>query len=447
MNSVPKQVSQALEALWAAGFAAYPVGGCVRDGLLGKTPLDWDICTSARPEETAALFAPFRVVETGIKHGTVTVLIDGRAMEITTFRTEQGYADGRHPDEVAFVRRLDDDLARRDFTVNAMVYDRDGSVIDLFGGQADLAAGLIRCVGEPSRRFGEDALRILRALRFAAKLDFQVEPKTADAVHRQRELLLKISPERIFAELRGLLCGVAAGRVLREFSDVIFTVLPELAPEYNFRQHSPYHIHDVWTHTTMAVNAVPPEAALRLAMLFHDAGKPETYFLDDQGVGHFYGHADVSAAIADSALRRLRCDNATRQEVVFLIRHHDAPPPQTEKSARRLLIKLGEDACRKLISCWRADSSDRADDVRERNLAAFSQTERLMEDILARESCFSLRDLALSGKDLLALGMTPGPDVGRTLEALFREVTEKGVSNDRETLLPLAEKFIAGGIN
>ena len=447
MDIAPKQVNQALEALWAAGFAAYPVGGCVRDGLLGKTPLDWDICTSARPEETAALFAPFRVIETGMKHGTVTVLIDGRAMEITTFRTEQGYSDSRHPDEVAFVRRLDDDLARRDFTVNAMVYDRDGSVIDRFGGQADLAAGLIRCVGEPARRFGEDALRILRALRFAATLDFQVEPETASAAHRQRELLLKISPERIFSELTGLLCGVAAGRILREFSDIIFTVVPELAPEYNFRQHSPYHIHDVWTHTTMAVNTTPPENALRLAMLFHDAGKPETFFLDDKGVGHFYGHADAGAAIADRALRRLRCDNATRQEVVFLIRHHDAPPPQTEKSARRLLIKLGDSACRKLISCWRADSGDRADDVRERNLAAFSQTERLIEDLLARESCFSLRDLAVSGKDLLALGMTSGPDVGRVLEALFCEVTEKGVSNDRETLLPLAEKFISGGIN
>lgn len=447
MDIAPKQVNRALEALWAAGFAAYPVGGCVRDGLLGEVPQDWDICTAARPEETAAVFAGFRVIETGIKHGTVTVVIDGSPLEITTFRTDGGYADSRHPDQVSFVQRLEDDLARRDFTVNAMAYDRDGSVIDLFGGQADLAEGLIRCVGDPDRRFGEDALRILRALRFAAKLDFQVEQETADAARRQRDLLLKISPERIFFELKGLLCGAAAGRVLREFSDVIFTVLPELAPEYNFRQHSPYHIHDVWTHTTMAVNAVPRSAALRLAMLFHDAGKPETYFLDDKGVGHFYGHADASAAIADSTLRRLRCDNAARQEVICLIQHHDVPPPQTEKGARRLLIKLGEDICRKLISCWQADADDRAEDVRERNLAAFAQTERLLDDILARESCFSLRDLAVSGKDLLALGMKPGPYVGEALNALFRLVTEEGVSNDRAVLLPLAEELAAGGKN
>lgn len=441
MIQVPAEVKKALAALRAAGYEAYPVGGCVRDGLLGLTPQDWDICTGARPEETEAVFAGCRVAETGRAHGTVTVLMDGRALEITTFRRERGYGDRRHPDEVVFVGSLAEDLARRDFTVNAMALAPDGGVIDPFGGRADLAAGLIRCVGEPSERFGEDALRILRAMRFASRLGFAVEENTSAAVHENRALLENISRERIFSELKGLLTGPGAGDILRRFSDVIFFLIPELAAEENFRQYSPYHIHDLWTHTTMAVDGAPPTAVMRLTMLLHDVGKPETFSRDEKGVGHFYGHARAGAERADEILRRLRCDNALRRETVLLIEHHDAPPPQTVRGTRRLLNRLGEETFRRLIACWRADASDRAEAVRERNLAAFAETERLLNGIMEREDCFSLKDLAINGNDLLTLGMAPGPAVGQTLAALFRLVTEEEIPNDRETLLEQAKRL------
>ena len=244
-----------LTALRRAGCQAYPVGGCVRDSLLGREPADWDLATSALPEQTEAALAGYRLVETGLKHGTVTALTDGGPVEITTFRTDGAYHDGRHPDRVAFVPSLEEDLARRDFTVNAMALAPDGTVIDLYGGREDLAAGLIRCVGEPSRRFGEDALRILRALRFASKLDFAIEPETARRALADRALLDRVSRERVMAELSGILTGPGAGRVLRQYGPVIFQVIPELAPQAGFDQKNPNHIHDIWTHTTMAVDA------------------------------------------------------------------------------------------------------------------------------------------------------------------------------------------------
>lgn len=441
MNAVPAYVDTVLAALRTAGFEAYPVGGCVRDGLLGRQPGDWDVCTSAPPARTAEVFADCRVIETGMKHGTVTVLSDGRPVEITTFRTESGYGDGRHPDDVTFVRSLREDLARRDFTVNAMALDADGSVIDPFGGRADLRAGLIRCVGDPAERFSEDALRILRALRFASRLGFSVEPGTAAAVHAQRGRLSHISRGRVLSELRGLLVGAGAGAVLREFADVIFECIPELRAEYGFRQQNPNHIHDIWTHTTMAVDAIAPDAVLRMTMLLHDVGKPACFFTDEAGVGHFYGHAGAGARTADDILRRLRCDNASREEIVRLIEYHDIEPPQTKKGVRRLLTRLGEPFFRRLILCWRADSDDRAEHIKARNLGVIGETERLLDELAAAESCFSLADLAVRGGDLLAAGMRPGPEIGRILKELFRLVTEEGVPNERDTLLALAERM------
>ncbi len=440
MIAIPAHVREVLERLWEAGFEAYPVGGCVRDVLLGKTPQDWDICTAARPEQTRAVFADRRVIETGMKHGTVTVITDGRPVEITTFRVEADYGDRRHPDSVAFVQSLREDLARRDFTVNAMAFDADGGVIDPFGGQEDLARGVIRCVGEPEERFREDALRILRGLRFAARLDFRIEERTAEALRDNRALLNDISRERFFSELKGLLCGTGAGEVLRAFPEVIFTVIPELAAEYGFEQNSPHHIHDIWTHTTMAVDAIAPEPALRLTMLLHDVGKPEKYFTDENDVGHFYGHAEAGAVKADAILRRLRCDNDTREAVTLRIRYHDIEPPQTKKGVRRLVVKLGEPTVRDLIACWKADSADRAAPVRKRNLAFIGVTEGLLDELMAQESCFSLRDLAVDGSDMLELGMEPGPALGDTLRELFRMVTEEGVPNEKETLLRYVKK-------
>ena len=411
----------------------------MRDSLLGREPADWDLATSALPEQTEAALAGYRLVETGLKHGTVTALTDGGPVEITTFRTDGAYHDGRHPDRVAFVPSLEEDLARRDFTVNAMALAPDGTVIDLYGGQADLAAGLIRCVGEPSRRFGEDALRILRALRFASKLDFAIEPETARRALADRALLDRVSRERVMAELSGILTGPGAGRVLRQYGPVIFQVIPELAPQAGFDQKNPNHIHDIWTHTTMAVDAVEADPVLRLTMLLHDVGKPPCFFTDEKGVGHFYGHARIGAQMADDILLRLRCSGEMRRQVVTFITWHDIEPPGTKKAMARLAAKLGEDTVRRLIQCWRADSADRAPAVRERNLAVIAWSEQALEQALAgEERCFSLRDLAVDGRDIMALGVPEGPAVGRVLKALFGRVLDGEVANRREELLAAA---------
>lgn len=439
----PKHIHTVLDLLGGAGYEACPVGGCVRDTLLGKTPADWDVCTNARPEETAAVFSGFHCIDTGAKHGTITVVIDRRPVEITTYRTEQGYADNRHPDAVSFVSSLEEDLSRRDFSINAMAFRPDGTVVDLFGGQDDLQAGLIRAVGDPESRFREDALRILRGLRFASRLNFTIAPETARAMETCRELLHNIAPERIFTELKGILTGPGAGRMLLAFPRIFFTVLPELRPMEGFGQKSPYHIHDVWTHTAAAVEAAPAEPALRLAMLLHDSGKPETFSVDERGIGHFYGHAKAGMALADKILRRLRCDNATRELVLRLIEYHDMRPPQEKKTARRLLIKLGEDDARRLIACWKADSADRAGDVQEEHRVYIAATEALLEEILREESCFSLKDLAVNGGDILALGVEKGPEVGRILEKLFRLVTEEDYPNERTALLQECKKQIS----
>ena len=411
----------------------------MRDSLLGREPADWDLATSALPEQTEAALAGYRLVETGLKHGTVTALTDGGPVEITTFRTDGAYHDGRHPDRVAFVPSLEEDLARRDFTVNAMALAPDGTVIDLYGGREDLAAGLIRCVGEPSRRFGEDALRILRALRFASKLDFAIEPETARRALADRALLDRVSRERVMAELSGILTGPGAGRVLRQYGPVIFQVIPELAPQAGFDQKNPNHIHDIWTHTTMAVDAVEADPVLRLTMLLHDVGKPPCFFTDEKGVGHFYGHARIGAQMADDILLRLRCSGEMRRQVVTFITWHDIEPPGTKKAMARLAAKLGEDTVRRLIQCWRADNADRPAAVRERNLALIDDWEELLAEALTGPApCFSVKSLAVDGRDIMALGVPEGPAVGRTLRTLFGRVLDGELANRREELLAAA---------
>ena len=442
MIAVPPYVQALLAALGDAGFAAYPVGGCVRDSLMGRAPADWDLCTAAAPEQTETALAGYRFVETGLKHGTVTVLTGDGPVEITTFRTDGVYLDHRRPAHVTFVPSLREDLARRDFTVNAMALGPDGQVVDPFGGQADLAAGIIRCVGDPDRRFGEDALRILRALRFAAKLDFTIDPATAASAVQNRALLDDIARERVFAELKGLLTGPGAGRVLRDYAPVIFQMIPELAAGEGFDQRNPHHIHDIWTHSTMAVDAAPPETVLRLTMLLHDVGKPTCFFTDEKGVGHFYGHGERGAEMADGILHRLRCDNDTRERVCLLIQNHDICPPQTPRAMRRLLAKVGEDGVRQLIACWRADCADRVDAILATDTpwgTLIGTAERILEELLAGPApCFSVKSLAVNGRDIMALGVPEGPQVGRVLGALFDAVTDGEVPNEKAALLEMA---------
>ena len=430
-----------LEQLEQQGYEASAVGGCVRDLLRGEDPHDWDITTSARPEEVLKVFAGEQVLTTGLRHGTAAVLLDGNPYEVTTYRADGTYTDGRRPDAVVFVSALEEDLARRDFTVNAMALDRHGVLHDPFGGQADLQNKVLRCVGEPERRFREDGLRLMRALRFAATLEFSIHPDTARALHTCRDMLTHVAGERIQAELFRLLPGPGAGAVLRAFPDVLAVFWPELAPLPGFDQRSPWHCYDLWEHTVRAVENVPPTIPLRLAALLHDVGKPACFSVDESGTGHFYGHPAVSARLADVMLRRLHTSNALREEVVSLVERHHWDLPPTEAVVRRRLRQLGPEGFSALLALQRADLHGQAGDIAAPRLAELDRTEALARDILAQRPCLSLKELALSGKDVLALGVSPGPAVGEILKALLDRVAEGELPNTREALLPAAREL------
>lgn len=438
--ALPQAAAQLIGVLNAAGHAAYAVGGCVRDSLLGRTPKDWDICTDALPEQVMAAFQAYRVLPTGLKHGTVTVFAEGEGYEITTFRKEAGYSDHRHPDAVAFVSALREDLARRDFTMNAMAYHPQEGLKDYFGGVADLRCGTIRCVGQPAWRFEEDALRMMRALRFAAVYGFTIEAETARAIHACRRLLSCVAPERLRAELDALLCGAAVEKVLLAFPDVIFTLIPELAMAQGFNQHNRYHAYDVWTHTVKSVAAAPQDITLRLTMLLHDVGKPLCFTRDASGVGHFYGHPAAGAQLARGIFARLRYDRATAMQVERLVEQHCRELPPRDKPMRRALNRLGEVGVRQLLAVKRADIKAQAPAVTEERLLTLCQVERCLDEVLAQGACFTLKDLAVSGKDLLELGMQPGPDVGKTLKALLEDVLDGRLENEYEALLETVKK-------
>ena len=444
MICLPEQVNTVLDRLEQAGYAAYVVGGCVRDALRGVSPGDYDITTAARPEQVKTVFSDCRVVETGLKHGTVTVLLDGMGFEITTFRTESGYSDGRHPDRVDFAATVEEDLCRRDFTVNAMAYSPRRGLVDCFGGAEDLRKGVIRCVGRPERRFAEDALRILRGLRFAASLGFAVEADTVRAMEENRRALDAVSAERVAVELRKLLCAPGAGRVLMEHTRVLGQVLPELLPMEGFDQRNPHHIYTVLEHTARVVDAAPAIPVLRWAALFHDMGKPASFTLDEQGVGHFRGHGEISTAMAGDIMARLKLDNATRQRVTELVRRHDMPIEPLEKTVKRWLGRLGEEAFFDLLALKRADNLAQAPEYRGRQ-REYDRLEQLAREILQGQACFTLRDLAVDGGDLLALGMRPGPGVGRMLEALLEDVLEERLPNERRALLEQARSRLSEG--
>jgi tRNA nucleotidyltransferase (CCA-adding enzyme) len=439
---IPEYVNFILSRLRQANYKAYAVGGCVRDVLRGVTPHDWDVCTSARPEEIEQVFADLSQIHTGKKHGTVAVIVAHKAVEITTFRADGAYLDHRHPAGVTFLPDLEGDLSRRDFTINAMALDEAERPIDRFGGQKDLQDGIIRTVGDPAERFREDGLRILRGLRFASRLDFAVEPATARAMLEERDLLLGISAERIFSELKGILVGPGAGRILRTFAPICFTILPELAPMAGFEQHSPYHDSDVWGHTIRALEASPADVVFRLALLFHDCGKPACFTRDETGRGHFYGHPQKSRELAEGALRRLKCDTATLDRVLYLIERHDTWLPETEKNMRRFLLHEDVDRVRDLLAVQRCDALAHAPVGRDPALRNIEKWEQLLNAVLAQKPCLSLKTLAVSGDDLLSLGMAPGPVVGRLLNDMLREVADGTLKNDREALLVYAEEHI-----
>lgn len=437
MAKIPEFVKSVLWTLGSAGHQAWCVGGCVRDLRLGREPVDWDVTTSALPEETMAVFGG-RAIPTGLRHGTVTVRTEGQPVEVTTFRKDGAYHDHRRPETVTFTDSLEEDLRRRDFTVNAMALDLRGTFRDPFGGLEDLERGLLRCVGEPDRRFGEDALRILRGLRFSACLGFTPAAETAAAIRKNRELLRDIAPERVWAELSRLLTGRWAAEVLRAYPEVVGVFWPELLPMVGFDQRTRHHCYDVWEHTLHALAAVEPDVVLRCTMLLHDVGKPETFTLDDRGHGHFKGHPARSAALAENMLRRLRVDNATRETVVRLVKWHDRNIPRTDQGLRRALRDLGETDLRRLLAVKRADNLAQA---HQDLLGEIDRAESILDRLLAEGACVSLRQLAVDGRDLTALGLR-GPAVGQVLTALLDAVVDGETPNERTALLERARTLL-----
>ena len=436
MMKLPPQVNTALALLEGAGYEAFLVGGAVRDYVRDNSPAkDWDIATNALPHQVGEVFAGFHLIGTGLKHGTVTVVIDHEPLEITTYRVDGDYSDHRHPDSVSFTRSLKDDLERRDFTMNALAYNPGAGVVDLVGGRADIAAGLVRCVGDPDRRFREDGLRILRALRFASVYGMTVEAATAAAIHSNRDLLKDIAAERVLVELTKLLCGQGVADILRDFADVLAVPLPELAPMFGFEQHNPHHDKDVWNHTIAVVEHIPPEPTLRWSALLHDIGKPSCFSLSEDGTGHFFGHAEQSTAMAERILSRLRFDNAGKERILRLVRYHDMPITAERKLIKRLLSKHGEDAARQLIQLHRADTLGQSAICGHR-LEIFDDACAMVDELLREEGCFSLKELAVNGHDMAALGLR-GAEIGRALRLCLDAVLDERRPNERGALLAM----------
>lgn len=434
---IPVGAQKILRTLTDAGYEAYLVGGCVRDLLRGVEPHDWDICTSTRPEETEACFTGQRIIETGLKHSTVTVLEEGEPYEIATYRTEGPYSDSRRPDFVEFVSSLEADLARRDFTMSAIAMGLDGSLRDPFGGAADIQAGLIRCVGEPAHRFQEDGLRGMRALRFAAVFGYEIEGKTAQAIHENRHMLEHVAAERINVELCKLLVGANVGETLRQYPDVLCQFWPELGPLVTLEQNNPWHCWGGWEHTIHAVEAAPADLVLRLTMLLHDIGKPACKSTDENRIDHFYGHPAVSAKLADEMLQGLKFDNKTRERMVTLVEYHDVQIPNRERYIRKWLGRLGPETFFQLLEVKRADGMGQAHELVKSRLSELEEMKAEAEEIIAQGQCFSLKNLAVNGRDVIAAGVAPGPEVGWVLNRLLKWVVNGEFPNDRDTLLQL----------
>lgn len=436
----PAQGDILLKVLEDAGYEAYYVGGCVRDLILDVAPKDWDICTDATPSQMQDVFGHYKTVETGIKHGTLTVIIQHVPFEVTTYRIDGEYSDFRRPDRVVFSRKLEDDLSRRDFTINAMAYHPFKGMVDCFGGREDLSAGIIRCVGEPQERLGEDALRILRALRFASRLGFVMEEKTGEALVAYRHLLGKIAVERIREELNGILCGQGVRRIMDEYRAVIGEIIPEVVPMFDLDQENPFHAYSVWEHTLRVIENSPPNPVSRLTAFFHDMGKPQVKTVDPEGQGHFYGHEKTSLELAGQVMNRLKYDNATKEKVLMLVQYHGIVFQPTEKYARKLLRRMGEEVLFLLIEQSLADvRSQHPRNVchRVERIEAFRCA---VLTVLESEQCFSLKDLAVKGDDLIAHGIPQGVEVGKWLNLLLERVIEGEAENQRDALLDIIDK-------
>lgn len=449
--AIPKAVNFIIETLNHAGYEAFAVGGCVRDALRGVTPHDWDITTSALPQQTKDCFADQRIIEVGIQHGTVALLIDDELYEITTYRIDGDYHDGRHPDQVEFVNSLYLDLARRDFTVNAMAYHPSIGLVDPFGGEADLQAQILCCVGDPTARLTEDALRIMRALRFASTIGFTVESKTAEAIHALKKQLNRIAMERIMTELSKLLCGNFVRSVLTEYADVIFTIIPELAPTSGCVQNTPYHDKDVWSHTVEAVAQIKSDPLLRLTMLLHDVAKPLCYFetiefpyIDSDDaitIGHFKGHPAKGAVITQQILKRLRCDSKSIKTITTLIHWHDKRPAAEPAPIKKIMSEIGPGNFLLLQQVRKADTMAQRVYYQSATIHQIEQVEALAKKFISEHACISIGELAVTGSDLTAAGIKQGKIIGLILSNLLNAVIEDKLPNQKEQLLTAAKQI------
>lgn len=431
---LPEKVNTIIQTLQEHGYEAYAVGGCVRDSLLGREPGDWDITTSASPDETKKLFA--RTVDTGIEHGTVTVLLGKEGFEVTTYRIDGKYEDSRHPTEVIFTRNLREDLLRRDFTINAMAYNDTEGIVDIFGGMDDLKRKIIRCVGNARERFGEDALRIMRGVRFAAQLGFSLEKETKEAMAELAPTLEKISAERIQTELVKLLVSDSP-ELIREAYHLGITavILPEFDEMMRTGQETKYHRYDVGEHTVQAVCNVPPDKVLRLTMLLHDVAKPEMKTVDADGTAHFKGHDIRGEQKAKEILRRLKFDNDTIHKVTKLVRWHDYRMPAEKKNVRKAMSKISAELFPMYLLVKRADILAHSIYRREEELENLSGLQKCYEEIVADHECVSLKQLAVTGTDLIGIGMKPGKQIGEVLNELLRIVLEYPEFNNKEHLI------------
>lgn len=440
--NVPDKAKRVVNTIQAAGFEAYVVGGCVRDSILGRQPQDWDITTSAKPEQVKALFP--RTIDTGLQHGTVTVMQDREGFEVTTYRIDGEYEDSRHPKEVVFTPNLEEDLKRRDFTINAMAYNEEKGLVDIFGGMEDIRLGRIRCVGRAEERFGEDALRMLRAIRFSAQLGYEIDEETQQGIRRLAPTLKNISAERIQTELVKMLVSPHPD-YLRTAYDMGVTKIffPEFDRAMETEQHHPHHMYSVGEHILHSLAYVPADKVLRLTMLLHDIGKPDTLTIDEQGITHFYNHERLSAEMAKMILRRLKFDNDTINMVYKLVMYHDYgnSVEPTLQIVRRAMNKIGEDAFPALFQVKYADMMAQSDYLRDEKLKRLENWRQLYAEICEKQQCVSLKSLAVTGSDLIAAGMKPGRELGDVLQKLLQLVLDDPACNTKEKLLSEAKRL------
>lgn len=434
-------VNKIIEKLNNNGHESFVVGGCVRDSLLGITPHDWDICTSAKPEQIKKCFEDFNTFDSGIKHGTISIVIDKEVYEVTTYRIDGEYTDNRHPQNVTFTNDITKDLARRDFTINAMAYNDEKGLVDPFNGQEDLRNKVIRCVGNPDNRFNEDALRIIRALRFASTYGLDIDKETSESILRNAHLLNNIAVERIAVEFNKLICGKGAEDILNNYRDVIAVFIPEIKKMFDFKQKTKHHNRDVWHHTTHTVSQIDNDALLRITMLFHDLGKPDVCTYDPDGSTHFKGHPKYSAKRAENILRRLKYPTNFIENCVQLIIYHDVRFNGSKKQLKHILSAIGEDKVRLLFKVQRADVMAQSDYLHEEKLQKIDTASKMFEKIIEEQSCFTLKQLAVNGNDLKAIGITEGKLIGKTLKYLLSQVIDEKAENEKYLLLNIAEVY------